>query len=144
MKRKNLWGTLLDEKVPMKEMTLSLVDHKRSLYLLKTEESSLIGTSKDQLFCALRTTMSGGRIMDKLLKIIPLMYLYFTFNIFQRIMKYCNTKVLELMSYNVHLRKHWKGQRKEGHEMRTLREEEMLFVLSSGFQGSNCQRVLYL
>lgn len=66
MKKEELEKTLLEVKVVMKTMKRSVLDLKRTLNSLETENE------RRACFCSSQTATSGSRVMDKLLKHILL------------------------------------------------------------------------
>lgn len=63
----NLEKTLLDREIAMKRMTQSVVYLKRTASRLKTDNRFLMKTNKNLPSHSWKTTMSRGRITEKLL-----------------------------------------------------------------------------
>lgn len=78
MEKEDLQKPLLEKDVAMKAMTWSVVDLVRAVTGMETKKSLSRKTTKKLLSWLSRTT-SGGRIVDKLLKHIPLVFSEFAF-----------------------------------------------------------------
>lgn len=72
MEKKRLEKTLLEKKVSMKAKRRFVVDSERTANLLETEKGLLLKKNNEPVSCLSQTAMSVGKIMDKLLKYIPL------------------------------------------------------------------------
>lgn len=104
MEKKKLEKNLLGKKVVMKAMTRNYVDQESIVILLKTWKSLLKKKNEELYSSSSQTTTSCGRIMDKILKNIPPVYLRFAFNIVGAILRYLITKFSELLTFVSELR----------------------------------------
>lgn len=75
--------------------------------------SLLMNFNEGLLSCSLQITTNGGRITDKVLKIIPPVYLGFQLKVEKAIFKYCRRNILELLSLTSELRKSWTHRSEE-------------------------------
>lgn len=80
MEKKKLAKALLEKKVAMKAMKLSLVDLERIVICLEMEKKLFMKTNEKLFSCSFQTTFSGGRITNKLLMSIPSVYVEVCFN----------------------------------------------------------------
>lgn len=78
--KEELGKTLLEEEIAIKAMTRFVKNLEGAVNRLKTEKSLFKKTNKNPAFGSSMATTSSGQIIDKLLKLIPPVYLGFAVN----------------------------------------------------------------
>lgn len=103
---------MLKKKVAMRTMKWHVVDLERNVNCPEMEKGLLMKTSEKLCFYTLQTGTSSGRITNKMVKHIPLVYITLASSVEKEIKRGCVRKVFELISHISELKRNRKRRGK--------------------------------
>lgn len=108
---------LMSEKdVAMKAMCTRVVDMKKEVITVDTEEGLLSKTSGELLSPVSHERVKGVRTGTGFISSIPLLYLRFVFHVEGVIVPYCCRGVSVLFSFSIELQRSWRSRYENVHE----------------------------